>query len=162
MKGFLPTYDGCIICGSRKVNPAAMGVRFFWDGEKVEARFRPDDLYNGYRGILHGGLITALLDEGMGWAAGVERKTYFVTGELSIRFLQPVHSNQLLRLVARCTGHFQRYSTSEGQLMNEAGEILARGRGKFFEIPLEEAMAIKQYLHFHPGDLDILEKKSSG
>jgi uncharacterized protein (TIGR00369 family) len=159
MKGHLPTYDGCIICGTREVNPAAMGVRFFWDEDHIDTTFRPDDLYNGYKGIVHGGLITALLDEAMGWAVAVERQAYFVTGEISVRFLKPVYSNQTLRVVARVVSHHARYSVSEGQLLNANGEVLARGTGKFFEISLPEARQIKQYLHFRPGDLDVLKGK---
>ncbi|MEJ2637592.1 MAG: PaaI family thioesterase [Calditrichia bacterium] len=157
MKGYLPTYDGCMVCGVRDVNPAAMQVRFYWDGEKIDTRVHPDAIYNGYDGILHGGVITALLDEAMGWAAAVERKCYFVTGEINVRFLKPVLTKQALRLVCRCVEHRARYSISVGELEDESGQVLARGEGKFFEIPYVEALKIKKYLHFKKDDLDILE-----
>ncbi len=157
MKGFLPTYDGCIICGTREVNPAAMGVRFYWDEDHIDTTFRPDHLYEGYRGIIHGGLITALLDEAMGWSVAVERKAYFVTGEINVRFLKPVYSNQTLRVVARVTAHYPRYSMAEGKLLDAQGKPLARATGKFFDIPLPEALKIKKYLHFHPEDIDVLK-----
>ncbi len=156
MKGYLPTYKGCVICGVRQVNPAAMRVRFYWDGEKIDTTVHPDETYAGYRGIMHGGMITALLDEAMGWAAAVERGCYFVTGELNIRFLHPVPVNRPLRVIARCVEHQERYSISVGKLVDETGKVLSRGEGKFFELPHGQAVKIDEYLHFQEGDLNVL------
>ena len=156
MKGYLPTYDGCIICGDRRVNPAAMHVRFYWDGEKIDTVVDTDKIYNGYEGIMHGGIITALLDEAMGWAVAVERKCYFVTGELQIRFVKPVKTNGKLRLITRCVEHLVKYSVAEGKLLDSEGKLLAKAQGKFFEIPYREALKIKKQMKFRDGDLDTL------
>ena len=162
MKGFLPTYRGCVICGERRVNPAAMRVRFYWDGDKIDTEVHPDKTYAGYRGIMHGGMITALLDEAMGWAAAVERRCYFITGELNIHFLHPVPLNRPLRVVARCQEHRERYSSAAGELRDEEGNVLARGEGKFYKLPHNRAIEIKNYLHFKEGDIDVLAAPGEG
>ena len=156
IQGFLPTYSGCLVCGNRRNNPVSMQVRFYWDGEKIDTPVNPDIIYNGYEGILHGGIISALLDEGMGWAAALERRAYFVTGELNIRFLRPIKTGASLRLVCKATEHLKRYSISQGEIIDESGKVLAKGSGKFFEMSAEEADKTKQYLTFQEGDIDIL------
>lgn len=57
-------HDFCCVCGGR--NPHSLGLSF--SGEKnggVSAEFRADPALQGYRGILHGGVIATLLDAAM-------------------------------------------------------------------------------------------------
>lgn len=54
----------CCVCGDR--NPNSLGVSFSEDEDGgVSAEFRADPALQGYRGILHGGVIATLLDAAM-------------------------------------------------------------------------------------------------
>ena len=53
----------CIGCG--KNNPYGLKLNFQWDGKTVRSEFTPNDFYQGWPKIVHGGIITTMLDEVM-------------------------------------------------------------------------------------------------
>ena len=85
---FLPTYKGCLICGQPENNPSTLNLRFRVTDGGVEVPFKATSRQEGYKGIVHGGIITALLDETIGWAVAVTTKKYFMTGEINVRFVR--------------------------------------------------------------------------
>jgi uncharacterized protein (TIGR00369 family) len=157
----LPTYDGCIVCGQRHVNPATMNLKFHTDGEGVFVEFIPSAIYEGYKGVVHGGIISALLDETIGWAVAAQRKKYFVTGELQIRFLRPLRVGTKVTVRGRPVEHRPRYSVAQGEIAGEDGTVYAKATGKFFLMRDKDAYAVRRYLTFQPGDWDFLEEGSN-
>jgi len=81
-------HAGCLICGYQ--NPWSLGMRFE-QGEDgmVCGRFHGNEALQGYQGMLHGGVLAALLDSAMVHCL-FHRGTQGVTGDLHIRFVQPV------------------------------------------------------------------------
>ena len=154
--GFLPTYEGCIICGQKRVNPSSLNLRLRTTAEGVEVEFRPEAVHEGYKNIVHGGILCALLDETIGWAVAVQRHKYFVTGELNVRFLRPLAVGTLVTVRGRAVEHQSRYSVAEGEVADSKGNLYAKGRGKFFVMPDERAREVHGYLTFREGDLDFL------
>jgi uncharacterized protein (TIGR00369 family) len=78
----------CFVCGSQ--NPIGLNLEFFpVAGGGVEGVFHPNDHLQGYKGLLHGGVIASLLDGAMTnclFANGQEA----VTAELIVRYRHPV------------------------------------------------------------------------
>jgi uncharacterized protein (TIGR00369 family) len=153
---FLPTYEGCIICGQKTVNPSSLNLRFHATSGGVEVEFQPDATHEGYRNIVHGGVLCALLDETIGWAVAVQRRKYFVTGELNVRFLRPLAVGTSVTVRGRALEHLSRYSVAEGEVVDREGNVYAKGTGKFFIMPDERAREVHRYLTFRDGDLDFL------
>ena len=153
---FLPTYKGCFICGEPDHNPNTLNVRFRVTDEGVEVPVTTTYRQAGYEGIVHGGVITALLDETIGWAVAVETKRYFMTGELNVRFVRPLPVDLDITVRGRFTEAKSRYATGEGEIVDGEGTVYAKASGKFFPMPAERAEAVKEYLTFRDGDLDIL------
>ena len=58
----------CFVCG--KDNPIGLKLRFDWDGKTARAEFTPTELYQGWQGVVHGGIIAVMLDEVAAWAIG--------------------------------------------------------------------------------------------
>ena len=87
----VPFDDGnCFACGPE--NPAGMHVRFerATGGEEgVRADVTLAARYQGWRGIAHGGIAMALLDEAMAHAAGYAGHRG-VTASVNVRFRRPV------------------------------------------------------------------------
>ena len=55
------THCNCIVCGAG--NPISLGMKFeIKPNGSVGATFKGNSLFQGYRGIIHGGFISALLD----------------------------------------------------------------------------------------------------
>jgi len=112
-----PRDEGCILCGRKTVNPSTLKLRFRIADEGVEGVFTPDSKQEGFKGIVHGGVLCSLLDEVMGWAAAADRKRYFVTGELNVRFLRPLKVGTPVKVRARVLEHLFRHSTVEGEVV---------------------------------------------
>lgn len=152
---FLPTYQGCIVCGQKAVNPASMNLRFQTDNEYVFTDFMASSIYEGYKGIVHGGIISALLDEAIGWAVNIANKHFVMTGELTVRYLKPVPIGKTVTVRGWFVEEFRRYSAAEGDIKDRDGVLYARAKGKFFHLEPDASREVTQYLTFQPGDLDI-------
>jgi len=155
---YLPTYKGCLVCGQKEVNPSTLNRRFRITAEGVEMPFTPCPHQEGYKGVVHGGIISALLDETIGWAVAVERRKYFVTGEITVRFLRPLGIGTTVTVKGRAVEHKSRYSIAEGQIVDGQGQVYAKATGKFFLMSDEQAWQVHDYLTFQEGDLDFLKK----
>ena len=53
----LPTYEGCVVCGQRNVNPSSLNLRFQVTETGVEVPYTPGRHQEGYRQIVHGGIL---------------------------------------------------------------------------------------------------------
>lgn len=65
----------CFVCSNK--NRAELRVGFYFDGEEACGEFLPDNCWEGYPGVVHGGILTALLDE-------VMYKAVFAEGEITV------------------------------------------------------------------------------
>ena len=54
-------YPGCFVCGDK--NPIGLNVAFYSDDERVVADYTAGRQFEGYKDVLHGGILSALLDE---------------------------------------------------------------------------------------------------
>ncbi len=154
-----PSYPACPVCGDREVNPAALAVRWEWDDERrcVVGRFCPGVEHAGYAGRLHGGILSALLDECLAWASAVERRTYCMTGELSVRFRVPAKLGEPIELTGRALTSWGPYVRAEGEARSPRGELIATASSTFAALSREESLRLQAALRFAPGDLDVLD-----
>ena len=125
----------CLICGSK--NPFSLGLRFH-SREKgvVWARFRARRRFQGYDGILHGGVISALLDAAMTHCL-FQRGIQAVTGDLRVHFLRPVSCGTVLqvcawpvsmtpplyRVAAKLVWGLRVMAKAEAKFMQRAGQV---------------------------------------
>ena len=153
-----PIYPGCPVCGDPAVNRATLGVRWRWDAarRRVVGRFTPGPDHGGYAGRLHGGVLSALLDECMAWACAVERHAYCLTGDLQIRFKAPARLDEPVEIHALTRDGWGRYLRARGEARSLAGALLASAAATFAALPLEESRRLHLGLRFEPGDLDVL------
>ena len=92
-------HSGCLLCGER--NPRSLRLRFRDEGDGVAAaKLHPGRGLQGYDGILHGGVIAALLDEAMAHCL-FQRGVRALTGELRVRYVRRVVSDATIGLRAR-------------------------------------------------------------
>jgi acyl-coenzyme A thioesterase PaaI-like protein len=80
--------DGhCFACG--KENDAGLRLEFRHEDGRTISEFVPKKVHQGFMDIVHGGIITTILDEAMVKCAlseGIEA----VTAEISVRFRSPL------------------------------------------------------------------------
>jgi acyl-coenzyme A thioesterase PaaI-like protein len=102
---------------------------------EYEATFRFDERHQGGPGIVHGGLVSAALDEACGLLATWHRFPS-VTARIFVRFRRPVRINRDLHVRARVSGGHGRRTHVDGELRDE-DELLAAARGAFHHVPLD-------------------------
>ncbi len=148
---YLPTYDGCFVCG--QTHPRGLHIRFFTgDFGQVCARFTPDPMFCGYKNIVHGGVIGALLDELLGWPIALQTGRMCVTGELSVRYLRPMPAQTVYLASADPGSNRGKYWAGAGEIRDGQGVVYAKARGKYFLLSAGETTKIAQELRYQPGD----------
>lgn len=125
------TDHGCFGCGER--NPIGLKLAFFRDGDAVEAAFTPRPEHEGYAGLVHGGIISALLDEAMSWAV-IASGRLAVTAQMSLRFRRPVEVGTPVRVRGRVIEERGRIVEARGELVDSDGAVLAEASGTFVRV----------------------------
>ena len=87
MKHTLEDDHYCFVCGEN--NPSGLHLKFFIQEGKVFTEFIPRKIHQGYKDIIHGGLISTILDEAMVKAA-LMQGIQAVTAEMTVRFRNPL------------------------------------------------------------------------
>lgn len=122
----------CFGCGD--LNPIGLHLRFTPRAGGVQAAFLPATEHQGFDNIVHGGIISAILDEGMAWAtayAGI----WAVTGEIRVRFREPLHVGESTTATARITGRRGRTVTTSAEITRENdGGTVATATATFVEV----------------------------
>ncbi len=83
----------CFACG--KENQQGLHLSFKYSNGRLSTEFIPSKRFQGYRDIIHGGIITTVLDEVMIQAA-IAEGIVAVTAELSIRFKEPLRPDEVV------------------------------------------------------------------
>jgi acyl-coenzyme A thioesterase PaaI-like protein len=144
---YIPHSTGCFLCGDE--NACGVRTKFYVEGDAVCTRIALPPHVNGYRNVAHGGVIAALLDESMGWAAtvfgGLQRM--YLTGELTVKYLAPVPVGEEIEVRSRLVEDAGRIAYGEGELLC-GGKVLVRAKGKFLPMSREATAAVIPYLKF--------------
>jgi uncharacterized protein (TIGR00369 family) len=141
-------HGGCMACGRTDRNPASLRLAFTSrpDGS-VSAVHTTGVQHQGYTGILHGGMVSMLLDAAMThclFAHGIAA----VTAELLVRFVAPVKIGQRVELTARLIETKRRTYRLEARLTCEA-RLMARATAKFLDA---SRLPASQSIHVLPSD----------
>jgi acyl-coenzyme A thioesterase PaaI-like protein len=85
--------------------------------------------------VLHGGIITALLDETIGRVAFLYDK-WVQTGKIEVKFRKPVPLDQKLLITGELVRDVGRAMEMRGQIkLAETGEVLSEAIGLFIRMP---------------------------
>ena len=109
-----------------------MKLAFDQDAERrrIVGRFRLGAEYQGGPGFIHGGIIATVLDEAMGKVCRFS-DVRAMTAELTIEYVRPVPVDEEIQVEAYQNQRNGRQLFHQGEIRNAAGELLARGRGRF-------------------------------
>lgn len=148
----LPRTRSCFCCGVD--NPLGFRFDLLRTQDAVETRFQFRPEYCGFPGVVHGGLVTAALDELMAWAVGVCAGQFAYAAELNVRFLRPIQPG------VEMIGRGELAETRRGRLFLPKARILAldgalhaRAEGKFLPLPPAEQEAMRAEFVDDAGEL---------
>jgi uncharacterized protein (TIGR00369 family) len=130
----------CLLCGADHPRGIRLAFTTLADGQ-VEAPFACGRLYQGYAGVVHGGVIAALLDSAMTNCLFAQGRVA-LTGELGVRFLAPVRVECPAVVRARLVESRPPLFRMSADLSQE-GVVKARATARFMEVktPLQEALS---------------------
>jgi uncharacterized protein (TIGR00369 family) len=121
-------YTKCFACG--KDNPYGLKLDFFKDKNWVVAEFIPHENYQGYHGILHGGITTTLMDEAMA-------KSLFSMGivalsvKIEVNFKKKIEIGEKVIIKAKLIEQKRKIFILTSHIESEKGEIKAEAKGFF-------------------------------
>jgi acyl-coenzyme A thioesterase PaaI-like protein len=124
--------QNCFVCG--KDNPVGLKVEFDLDpaAKTIRGKYIPRPEHQGYEGIIHGGIIAALLDEAMvklAWRLGIPA----VSAELTTKFRAPAAPGDDLAVTARITSEHGRLIEAEAKV--ERGPVVVgEAKGKLLKV----------------------------
>jgi uncharacterized protein (TIGR00369 family) len=123
----------CFVCGEK--NAAGLKLRLRMDHERGEsaAEVTFPAHFQGWAGVVHGGLLATVLDEALIYAAGA-RGFKCVTGEVTVRFIKPASTGVTYALRGRFVEDKGRIVLAESSLLDADGKEIARAAGKLFKI----------------------------
>ncbi len=120
-----PINQWCFGCG--KKNPIGLQLEFMEKDDSYVTTFTPRLEHQGYDGIMHGGLISTILDEAI--ACYIHNKGFnAVTARLDVRFRQPTPIGKKLTVVAKISGRRGNMYEVVGEVMLPDGTITAQGK----------------------------------
>jgi len=129
-------------CFARGVdNPHGLQLEFrFGPDGTASASWVPDIQWEGPRGIVHGGIVTTLLDEAMAKAtAAAGFKT--MTADLRVRFRRYTKTGEMLRVRGWIVKHRKRLIEAEATVMAPDGRERAHAWARFLVVTKSRAAA---------------------
>ncbi len=140
-----PNSAMCFVCG--RDNAIGLHVHFFADEQnRVFADFTARQEHQSYPGVMHGGLVAALLDETIGRAA-IARNIWCMTAQLDVRYKKPVPLGEPLRVMGEFTDIDKRILRGRGELRRVSDNVLlAQAEGTYLRLPADTQAAMADAL----------------
>jgi acyl-coenzyme A thioesterase PaaI-like protein len=115
-------------------NPTGLHLQYHLDGERVVTSWTPTEDHAGFPGLVHGGLIAAVLDDVMGRCSVLERR-WVVTGRMETRFREGAPIGAPLRVEGWSTRFTRRVMQAEASMTLENGVVVAQASGTYLPVP---------------------------
>lgn len=116
----------CFVCGQD--NPIGLKLKFARAEDGVRAEFTPSELHAGYEGLVHGGILAALIDDALAniWFVRGEEA---VTAKIEVRFRREAKPGDRLIVTAKPTGARGGLETARATVARADGVVIAEGVG---------------------------------
>lgn len=119
----------CFACGS--LNDIGLKLKFNLDKQKrsITTEFIPQKMHQGFKNIVHGGIIGLILDECMvnlTWKLGI----HAISAEYTVRLTKPASINKKLRFSAKMISEKGRLIIIEGLCRDEGAKNIATASSK--------------------------------
>lgn len=137
-----PNSRCCFVCGME--NPIGLHLRFYETGPgEVTADFTAPEKYQGYPGVVHGGIVAAMLDEAAGRShMGGDPPRFMYTARLNVCYRKNVPVGQPVRIVGRAGKSRERVAEATSAIYNMDGVLLAEADAVLVNVPGDIANGI--------------------
>ena len=128
--GLLPSYEKCFFCGR---DSKGLKLRIEYADGACSCDFLVDDAFQGFHGVLHGGIVSGILDEVMWWTVFMEMGVISVTWKMDVEFRKTILCGKGYRAVAKCGGIAHGNYHVSGSIEDGSGKACARANAVFRE-----------------------------
>ena len=132
-----PNSKHCFVCG--KENPFGLKLSFYetQPGEVVVEYSVPDQ-YQGYPGVVHGGVVAAMMDEVADRVhMGGDPPRFMFTARLEVRYHKNVPTGKCLRIVGHAGKSRGRTALASCEIFGPDGQLLAEAKALLVNVPEE-------------------------
>jgi acyl-coenzyme A thioesterase PaaI-like protein len=141
MKIKQPNSKMCFICGLE--NPVGLHLHIYeTDPGVVETTYTAPEHFQGYPGVLHGGIVGALIDEIAGrslMGRDPDNPRFMFTAKLEVKYRKNVPVGKLLKIIGRAGKSKSRSAEAwAGIYKAESNELLAEGNALLINVPDEQ------------------------
>lgn len=127
--------DGyCFVCGPK--NAIGLKLDFLFEGRTISTEFMPQKVHQGYMNIVHGGIISTLLDEVMVKLA-IEMGMPAVTAHMDVRLRKAVAIGKKITFRAEIRESTRKLIIAYAKAETDEG-IVADATGKLIKIKLQK------------------------
>ena len=140
--------EGYNCFGCSPDNPQGLCMQFTDEGDHVASTWQPQNNFQGWHNVLHGGIQATLMDEIASWVVFAKIGTTGVTSKMEIKLSKPMLMNRgPVKLTARLREMRRNIAVIDVTLSDGEGTLCAEGIFHYFTYP--EGIA-KERL-FYPG-----------
>ena len=136
----------CFACG--ELNLQGLQLQLHYEAGTCWVETELDPRFNGWEGIVHGGIVCAILDEVMAWSL-IEADCLGLTARLAVEFKRPIRVGQRVRGEGRLVDRRRRVLRTEGQIIDaDSGEVFATATATYVDAPDDQKAAWRRRYGF--------------
>jgi acyl-coenzyme A thioesterase PaaI-like protein len=129
MSEILERGNNCFVCGEK--NPIGLKVKVEGSGPERFIKVRLDSNYEGYKGIIHGGILVTIMDEVMAYAVS-DGINWGVTASIEAKFRKKVESGKTVIVWGKLIERTGNWAKAEARITYEGDDtILAEAKALF-------------------------------
>lgn len=132
-----PNARNCFVCG--RENPVGLKMQFYDDDEDtVCSVITPDIRFEGYPGIVHGGILASILDEVVGRVAMVgDHHHFMMTVTMKVSYRNPVPVGTEVTAIGKAVRMRGRIGKAEGKIILPDGLVACEAELTLADMPKE-------------------------
>ena len=135
-----PNSKDCFVCGVE--NEHGLHLEFYeTEPGKVEVDYTVPEHFQGYDGIVHGGIVATLVDEVLGrvhMGSDPEQPRFMYTAKMSITYRKPVPTGKPIKIVGQAQKSRRRTATSTARIYGPDGNTLVEAEALLVDLPSEK------------------------
>ena len=126
------TYGNCFVCGEKNLGGLRLNFEIDKEQKTLKTTFVASPTFQGWNGIVHGGIICTLLDEAMAKLV-YELGYQAVTASLEVKFKKPAPILEPLLVYGEIMEVSKRLIKARSSVAKEDRTILAVGTSTFIK-----------------------------
>lgn len=127
--------------GCSPYNKIGFQLKFYEVDDCVESEWTPAKQYEGYPGMIHGGILSTLIDEVAAWTMYIKAQCSGVTSRMNLCYRKPAESNQEKFIIrGKLREKKRNICYIDVQLLNANNEVCTEAEVIYFAFSKEKSI----------------------